>query len=211
MKIRMSFEKNVRYISHLELMRTIQRILKRSGLPLKYSEGFNPHIILSIAVPIPVGVCGKKEFADFEIKEDLDPKFILKSLKDASDNAIKPTGLFFDCKKSFNSVMFASYEIDIISDEADRIIEFLNQNEINTEKKAKGKIKIINLKEYIHELDFIKTENGLKIKCLLSCGNEKNLNPMLIRKALLKENISLEAFNATRLSIYDSEMKEFLE
>ena len=66
MKVRLQFEKNVRYISHLELMRAIQRILKRSGLPIRYSEGFNPHIVLSIAVPIPVGVCGLKEYADFE-------------------------------------------------------------------------------------------------------------------------------------------------
>ena len=207
----MMFEKNVRYISHLELMRAIQRMLKRSGLPLRYSEGFNPHIILSIAVPIPVGVCGKREFADFELKEDLDPKYILKSLNEAADDGIKPAGLFIDCKKSFNSVMYASYEIDIISDDSDKIIDFLNQSEINTEKKAKGKIKIINLKEYIHELDFEKTQDGMKIKCLLSAGNEKNLNPMLIRKALLKENISLHLFNATRLYIYDSQMNEFLD
>jgi len=211
MKIRMSFEKNVRYISHLELMRSIQRMLKRSGLPLKYSEGFNPHIILSIAVPIPVGVCGKKEFADFELKEELDPKFVLKSLKEASDDAINPTGLFLDCKKSFNSVMYASYEITITTDETDKITQFLNRNEINTEKKAKGKIKIINLKEYIYQLDFEKVQGGIRIKCLLSCGNEKNLNPMLIRKALLNENISFDTFNATRLAIYDGDMKEFLE
>ena len=211
MKVRLIFEKNVRYISHLELMRTIQRILKRSGLPLKYSEGFNPHIILSIAIPIPVGVCGIKEYADFELKEDIEPKEILKSLQNAADNGIKPTGICIDCKKSFNSVVYASYKIDVVSEEADKIIEFLSRDEINTEKKAKGKIKIINLKEYIHNINFEKTANGLKIDCLLNCGNEKNLNPMLIRKAILKENISLDVFNATRLCVYDNDMKEFAE
>lgn len=211
MKIRLIFEKNIRYISHLELMRAMQRILKRSGLPLKYSEGFNPHIILSIAVPIPVGVCGKNEFADFELTEDAQPKEILKALKNATDDGIKPVGICVDCKKSFNSVSLASYKIDIISKDADRVIEFLSKSEINTEKKAKGKIKIINLKEYIHRMNFEKTPDGLTIDCILACGNEKNLNPMLIRKAILNENISIEVFNATRLDIFDNDMKEFKE
>lgn len=211
MKIRMIFEKNIRYISHLELMRAIQRILKRSELPLKYSEGFNPHIILSIAVPIPVGVCGEKEYADFELSQEIEPKEILKSLKNAADDGIKPVGICIDCKKNFNSVAYASYRIDIVSKEADKIKDFLNRDEINTEKKAKGKIKIINLKEYIHKISFEKTADGLTVSCLLSCGNEKNLNPMLIRKAIIKENIELEVFNAARLGIFDNEMKEFTE
>ena len=99
MKIRLMFEKNVRYISHLELMRGIQKILKRSGLLLRYSEGFNPHIVLSIAVPLPVGVCGRQEFADFEIKDDLTDTEVLKRLVDASDESLKPVKVFFDCKK----------------------------------------------------------------------------------------------------------------
>lgn len=211
MKIRLMFEKNIRYISHLELMRGIQRILKRSGLPLRYSEGFNPHIVLSIAVPLPVGVCGMQEFADFEIKEEMSAEAVLNCLIAASDDSLKPVKVFCDCKKSFNDVTYAEYKIEIITEDKDKIKEFFSREEIMTEKKAKGKIKLINLKEYIHSVILTETEDGFFARCILACGNEKNLNPMLIRKAILKEEIKLDAFNALRLGIYDKDMNGFTE
>ena len=90
MKIRLEFEKNIRYISHLELMKAIQKILKRTGLKIKYSQGYNPHIILSVANPIPVGVCGKSEFADFELENDMDEAELLKLLTEASPVGFVP-------------------------------------------------------------------------------------------------------------------------
>ena len=56
-KLRLRFEKSGRavYISHLDLMRTMQRTFKRAGYALKHSEGFNPHPIISILLPLSVG------------------------------------------------------------------------------------------------------------------------------------------------------------
>ena len=56
-KMRLRFEKTGRaiYISHLDMMRTMQRVFARAGLELKYSEGFNPHPQISIALPLSVG------------------------------------------------------------------------------------------------------------------------------------------------------------
>lgn len=209
MKVRLQFEKNVRYISHLELMRTIQKILKRSNLPIRYSEGFNPHIVLSIAVPIPVGVCGKNEYADFELTTDMTEDEIISALKNASDSAVRPKAVKIGDAKDFKYTVYAKYSINIVSKDTKKIIEFLSRDEINTEKKAKGKIKIINLKEYIHEMNFQETADGLNIDCILACGNEKNLNPMLIRKALIKENFNIEIFNADRIDVFDAEFKGF--
>ena len=209
MKVRLQFEKNVRYISHLELMRTIQKILKRSNLPIRYSEGFNPHIVLSIAVPIPVGVCGKNEYADFELTTDMTEDEIISALKNASDSAVRPKSVKIGDAKDFKYTVYAKYSINIVSKDTKKIIEFLSRDEINTEKKAKGKIKIINLKEYIHEMNFQETADGLNIDCILACGNEKNLNRMLIRKALIKENFDIEIFNADRIDVFDAEFKGF--
>ena len=57
--IKFTKEDSIKYVSHLELMRTIQRIIRRAELPVQYSQGFNPHIILSIAQPLSVGVYSK--------------------------------------------------------------------------------------------------------------------------------------------------------
>ena len=56
-KLRLRFEKTGRavYISHLDLMATMQRAFSRAGLELKYSEGFNPHPLISILLPLSVG------------------------------------------------------------------------------------------------------------------------------------------------------------
>ena len=65
--VRLRYEKTgvARFISHLDLMRTWQRAFRRTGLPLSYSEGFNPHPYLSIAQPLPVGVDSVCELLDF--------------------------------------------------------------------------------------------------------------------------------------------------
>ena len=66
-KLRLRFEKTGRaiYISHLDLMRTMQRVFLRADCPLKYSEGFNPHALISILLPLSVGVGSVCELMDF--------------------------------------------------------------------------------------------------------------------------------------------------
>ena len=71
MRMMAVFEKGetLRYIGHLDLMRTVQRALRRSGLPVKYSNGFNPHIRLSFAAPLSVGVVGKRELMEVPVED----------------------------------------------------------------------------------------------------------------------------------------------
>ena len=73
-KLRLRFEKTDRaiYISHLDLMRTMQRAFNRAGYALKYSEGFNPRPQISIALPLSVGMGSVCEIMDFTLKEDPD-------------------------------------------------------------------------------------------------------------------------------------------
>ena len=74
-KLRIRFEKTGRavYVSHLDLMRTMQRAFLRAGFPLAYSEGFNPHAILSMALPLSVGTESVCELMDFRLREPADP------------------------------------------------------------------------------------------------------------------------------------------
>lgn len=69
MRIRLRFEKTgaVRFIGHLDFMRSFQKIVRLSGLPAVYTTGFNPHMILSFADPLGVGVESTAEYADLEM------------------------------------------------------------------------------------------------------------------------------------------------
>jgi radical SAM-linked protein len=64
LRIRFSRGEEVKYISHLDLMRLWQRALQRAGIPLAYSEGFNPHPRLSLAAPLALGVTSEAELMD---------------------------------------------------------------------------------------------------------------------------------------------------
>ena len=73
MKIRIEFAKlkEIRYISHLELMDTIRRGVRRAKLPAKYTQGYNPHLVLSLGQPLAVGMVGESEFFDLDLKDKI--------------------------------------------------------------------------------------------------------------------------------------------
>ena len=73
-KLRLRFKKTGRavYISHLDLMHTMQRAFSRAGYELRYSEGFNPHPQISIALPLSVGAGSVCEIMDFRLKDEAD-------------------------------------------------------------------------------------------------------------------------------------------
>ena len=81
-KLRLRFSKTGRavYISHLDLMRTMTRAFLRAECRLKYSEGFNPHPNISIALPLSVGCESLCEIMDFRLIEEKELDDILKSL-----------------------------------------------------------------------------------------------------------------------------------
>ena len=69
MKVRISYSKTgpIRYVGHLDFMRTVQKIIKRSGIEGSYSKGFSPHYILSFASPLGVGAECKADYFDLEL------------------------------------------------------------------------------------------------------------------------------------------------
>lgn len=73
-KLRLVFAKEGRavYISHLDLLRTFQRVFIREGLVLRHSQGFHPHPMISFALPLPVGQSSECEILDFEVTTDVD-------------------------------------------------------------------------------------------------------------------------------------------
>lgn len=81
-------EGRAKYISHLDLYRTIQRSFQRSKLPIWFTQGFNPHIYLTFALPIALGYEGVEESFDFRLRENLPEEDILSRL-----NAALPEGI----------------------------------------------------------------------------------------------------------------------
>ena len=83
--VRIFFSKTgrARYISHLDLNRCMQRALKRSGLPVVYTQGFNPHIRNTFALPLSLGYEGEAETMDFRLEQELPLEEVARRLRES--------------------------------------------------------------------------------------------------------------------------------
>ena len=83
-KLRLLFIKEgpAAYISHLDLLRTVQRAFPRTELDIKHSNGYHPHPIISIVLPLPVGQSSRCELLDFEVTQDTDGSGIAEKLNE---------------------------------------------------------------------------------------------------------------------------------
>ena len=110
--VRVWFEKKgaARYISHLDLTRNMARGLKLSGLPVWYTEGFNPRIYMTYAMPLSLGVCGERECMDIRLTEEFPLEEIAPRL-----NAHLPAGLraleATEPVDKFEDIQFGEYQL----------------------------------------------------------------------------------------------------
>lgn len=167
------------YISHLDFLRTIGRSLRRAGLPVKYSEGFNPHVCLSFASPLGVGISSRCEMFSVELLSEVDKDDMLSKLNDALPKSIRALKIY-DGERDFSKIAYADYEI-VTEDDFD-IEAFMAMPEILMPKKTKKGIKEVNIKEDIFSID----GNNKVYKATLKTGNSGNLKPMLLTDAIKK-------------------------
>ncbi len=197
--VRIWFRKNGRakYISHLDLMRSMAKALKRSGLKVRYTEGFNPHAYMTFPLPLSLGVESERECMDTDIAEDLS----LEEIKNRFDG-IMPEGLeVFDVTVPYNDakeIRYAGYKITLefeneedSSEYASLVRKAVTEKELTAEKKGKqGRRKVLKtvvLNPHIFDFSVVKDENVVVITVKLSSGNVMNVNPQLLVSALDKQ------------------------
>ena len=85
MKIRIRFGKHgaMKYIGHLDIMRYFQKAMRRAAIPMKFSQGYHPHPIISFAEPLGLGITSDGEYMDIETEEDIDGPAAMKALGEA--------------------------------------------------------------------------------------------------------------------------------
>ena len=195
-KYLLKFEKtgDIRYISHLDLMRQFQRAFKRSGIHLAYSQGFNPHPKMSFGQPLSLGFTSIGEYLEFESDESMENDNIKERL-----NATFPAGIHISgCyrldpqnKTAAALVCFGSYEIIMDNpfgiSAQDTINRFLAQNQILIEKQQKkGKTAEIDIRPMIMELTASVQGEKLVLQAMVATGSSANLNPELLIKSLFQ-------------------------
>jgi len=200
LRARFSRGESVKYISHLDTLRTFERAIRRAELPIAHSQGFNPRPQMSFGLPLSVGVTSASEFVDLDMNERINPEEFKNRMNDNIPEGFRIIeASYIDSKESLMaSIGAASYEVwlglkgqdnkEILQN---KIKDFLKKDSIEIEKESKGKVKIVDIRPDIFELEFLDC-NVEKVCFLmtLSAGSVSNLKPELVIKAFNVENRS---------------------
>ncbi len=204
-----------KYISHLDLYRTIQRAFQRAKLPIWYTQGFNPHIYLTFALPIALGYEGVNESFDFRLTTDIPLEEATKRLNDAMPEGIVIRAIQPPVRKA-NDIERADYELTMsckalpTEQLSEKLTEFLAQDAIETEKRTKKGMKMIDLKPMILAQQVCCLEM-VKLNITLPAGTQVNINPTLLTDAFAKwADIDLDYHNIRRLKVLCADGTEFI-
>ncbi len=213
---RVVFEKKGRakYISHLDLNRCMQRVIKRSGLPVWYTEGFNPHLYIMFALALSLGFESGCEVMDFKLTEDIPFDKVMDRLNSVLPEGLKIVKVYKPVNKH-TEIAFAEFNVCIEGDGARLLCElneFLGKDEILVEKRSKKKgLKTVDIKPNIEIVSKVAEEDRLVINMRLPAGTQTNFNPNLFLDAFLSgTEISAFVTKVERTKIICSDGKEFL-
>ena len=216
-KLRMRFSKTGRaiYISHLDLMATMQRAFSRAGSRLQYSEGFNPRPQMSIALPLSVGTASLCELMDFRLLEEVDITSLSARLNATMPEGITVQEIYEPTRKNAELKWLAvdglfeydDRQVDIIQKQ---LAAFFARPSIVIEKKTKRGFGEADIRPAIREIAFTAGEDGVHVSAVLS-AQSPTLNPDLLPAALraLAPEIAPDFAKFTRIETYDAEMKLF--
>ncbi len=207
-KLRAVFEKTGRakYISHLDLNRCMLRVFRRSGLPIWYTEGFNPHPYFSFALALSLGFESECEILDFNLNEDIPFEIVKERM-----NSVMPAGMrilkVYTPNMKITAIAKAEYSVELISDNSDVLLHdidnLLSADEILIEKKTKKGIKTVDLKPSVEIKNISNEGKTILLKLCLPAGTQTNFNPNLFIEALRNTSgMTFETGNISRTGIY---------
>ena len=161
-RLRFTFAKGtaIKYISHLDLTRAWERTFRRAGLPLLYSQGFNPRPRFQIAAGLPVGVTGRAELLDVWLAQPLAPEEVLARLKAVSPPGLQALDIVeVDLKAPAlqSQVCAADYEAVVRTAEPlaaiqGRVEALLNASTLPRRRLHKGEWQAYDLRPLIHTI-----------------------------------------------------------
>lgn len=184
------FEKSerLRHIGHLDIQRAVMRALRRSGLPVSYSKGFNPHILLTFASALSTGAAGRKEIMDVQLDRDVPPAEFLSAM-----NGAMPPDMQLSFAKVLDDrhvalmaqVQAADYTITLLDEDVAAkmmaaLPAFLAQESILTMRKTKSGMKETDIRPLLLEL----RGEGNELRALMTLTERLACKPNMLIEAL---------------------------
>ena len=217
-KLRLLFIKEAQasYISHLDLLRTFQRAFPRTELDIKHSQGYHPHPIISIVLPLPVGQSSDCELLDSEVTQDTDGRGIAEKL-----NTGLPAGLrvreCYPVTRPVREFTFLRTRLELLYDNgvpagtADALHALFARETLMIEKRTKHKeLAQIDIAPLIREMTLTEQDGSILADAVVAAQNP-GLNPAYLAQAIERELPSLKPdfVRVRRTEIYDTEGNVF--
>ena len=210
---RLLFEKtgSAVWMSHLDLMRLMQRAFKRAGLPLTHTHGFNPRPSVSIALPLSVGVESVCELLDFDLEGELP---LMETIQTRLNAALVPgvavRQVYMDGRKIRDLALLRcrlglEYDGGIPAGATDAIATLFARESLMVEKKSKNGILEQDIRPLIRELSVAQTgEKELRVEALITCQNP-SLNPIQLYGAIVRylPEVAPDFCTCRREELYD--------
>lgn len=225
MNIRLKYKKigDISYISHLDIIKLLERIIRRAKLKVGYSEGFNPHPKISFSPALQLGVQSMSEFVDITLDEEYDLDYIINKMNESSVDGLEfIEGIILEGKVNsiVSFITHSNYEIIISKEEIDvenlkEAVQTINsKNEIMlTKKTKKGKIKEYNMKEYIGYIEIMDSDEAIKLTLTVCSGSDKSINPKIVIeyiKNILDKDFDFELIKLEAFHMDEKENKLYL-
>ena len=219
--IRVRFEKrgSLSYIAHLDLVRTFTKAIARAGIPVRFSEGFNPHPKFSFATAMSIGLESVYEFMDIRIDKNVDTEAAKIALSAALTEECSIEEVYFPSTK-FTDILYSSYRIEIVTEGASEELaqkchEALNAPAVVVFKRSKSGDKDTDIAPYIKEASARYEDGVIRIEVVLNADNATFLNPeylvTYLKTALpiLNGSPLKEGYSVLRTGLYTADMKLF--
>ena len=212
MKARIKFRKYgvMKFIGHLDVMRFFQKVMRRADIPIAFSGGFSPHMIMSFANPLGVGVTSDGEYFDIELTEEIDMKAAVARMNETVVEGIEIVNMvpISDDKKQTGMSIVAAADYlsslksgDFPEDWKEKATSFINQPSIHIVKKTKKSEKEVDIKSMIYKFEV----RGDSVYMQVATGSVENLKPELVMQALcnyLEVDPETVSFAHHRLDVY---------
>ena len=211
MNIRMKFKKSgcMKFIGHLDIMRYFQKAIRRADIDIAYSEGFSPHMIMSFAAPLGVGLTSEGEYVDLQVHSCASSKAAVDALNSVMVDGMEVVSFKLlpeNVKNAMASVAAADYFVNWREGYApegweEKFLAFLQKEEMLIVKKTKRSEAEVDLKPMLYKAEL--RDGGIFMQ--VACGSVNNLKPELVMEAFAKDaGIELAPFalEVCRVEVY---------
>ena len=209
---------SLQYISHLDLVRTMHKVIVRSKLPLWYTEGFNPKPKMIFAAPLSIGTESECEFMDIRMSEYIEPEEAMARINANMTSEMQIIEAYYPESK-FTDLKWMSYRITLTPVEIyDELVLRSNQLLLadTVEVVKKNSDKTIDIRPLIKSANATRVGNSIVVDAILSADPSSFLNPEYIVKYLKEKggllsdpDLTSEHYEILRLKAYFADMTEF--